>query len=139
MDNSFEIGDLKFKTRKLGAFQQFHILRRLSPVLGNLAPALAKLQGLSEEQLQKDQFELLAPIMDGISKLSESDSEKVLKDLLSAVEMQQSGNWAFLVKNDVLMFMNLDLSVLLQAAGRAFAFNMSGFFSAPRPDSVAAG
>lgn len=140
MDNSFSINGVSFKLNKLSAFKQFHIVRRLAPILGEMLPVLQKLQGLNKAESQSDQLALLEPIMKGLGGLSDADSDKVLLGLLSCVEMQQStGNWAFLVRNDQLMFGDLDLPVMLQAAGRAFAYNMAGFFSGLQPASPVAG
>ena len=110
----------------------------MAPILADMLPAakeIAKIQKQSKEVTEDEKFdqiaELAAPIMNGLSKLSEEDSEKVLIGLLSAVEIKQaSGNWARIANDNRMMFDNLDLSTLLQIAGRAFMFNLSGFFSA---------
>ncbi len=137
MANTFSIGEKQFKVGKIHAFKQFHIVRRIAPILGELMPIMAKLgkemknpDGLSQDE----QFEKLAviagPVMIGFSKLSDDDSNKVLLGLLSAVEMKmETGNYAKLSNGDTLMFDNLELPLLLQAAGRSFMFNMSGFFN----------
>lgn len=136
----FEVKGLKFKVHKISAFKQFHIVRRLAPILGELGPAMKKLQGLKGPDLEKNQFDLIQPVMNGISKLSDEDSNHVLLGLLEAAYMKQdSGNWANMVISGQLAFDNLDLGVLLQVAGRAFAFNLSGFFSEPQPGLPEAG
>ena len=92
--------------------------------------AKASKQQMSEDEQLDQSAKFIAPIMDGLAKLSDKDSEFVLYNLLSAVEINQGGVWARIVVNDNLMFQNLELPVLLQAAGRAFMFNMQGFFAA---------
>lgn len=139
VDREFQIGELSFKLRKIDAIKQFQIARRVAPLLSEIVPVMAKLSkaeknmdSLSEEQ-KLEQFTLIAqPVLKGISNLSDEDSDKLLYGLLSAVEMQQksSGNWAMISNGNQLMFQDLDLAVLLQAAGRAFMYNMSGFFGA---------
>ncbi len=139
-ERDFEIGGRKFKLCKIDAFKQFHIVRRLGPLLGELAPALgtfAKSKGqasfLSESEKLDEFAKLLTPLMTGLSKLTDEDANKVLFGLLSSVEIQQMpvGNWARLATDQAIMFSDLELPVLLQAAGRAFAYNLSGFFPAP--------
>ena len=85
---------------------------------------------LTEEQKLDQAVKFAGPIMNGLSKLSDKDSEIVLYGLLAAVEMKQAehGNWARLVNGDVLAFDTIELPVLLQAAGRSFMYNMAGFF-----------
>ncbi len=86
---------------------------------------------LSESE-KLDQFALIAsPLMTGLSKLSDEDSNKVLFGLLASVEVQQeAGNWARVSTDSMLMMQDMELPILLQVAGRAFMFNLAGFFAA---------
>lgn len=130
-ERDFEVGTRRFKLNKIDAFKQFHIARRLAPILGDLIPIAHKLSKLSKEQMEDDQFESIAPIMTGISKLSDEDANKVLLGLCSAAEMYQpvSNSWARVATESAgIMFHDLELNELLQIAGRAFMYNMSGFF-----------
>jgi hypothetical protein len=134
-DREFSIGGRDFKLCKIDAFKQFHIVRRIGPILSDILPALAdakKLQNsTSDEEKLVGLAKIAAPVMNGLSKLSDVDSELVLFGLLQAVEMKQSaGNWAKVSSNSMLMIQDLELPILLQLAGRAFVFNLSGFFSA---------
>lgn len=128
-DNNFAINGVNFKVHKIDAFKQFHIVRRMAPILADLIPVANKLSKMKDAG--DEQFEALAPIMNGLAKLTDEESNKVLIGLLSAIEMQQGegGPWARLVNGESLMFQNLELPVMLQAAGRAFMFNMAGFFA----------
>lgn len=135
MDNSFSIGERQFKLSKINAMKQYHIVRRIAPILGDMLPAMKDIakahdsKDMTEEQKLEKAVQFAGPIMTGISKLSDKDSEVVLYGLLAAVEIKQAeGNWAKIVVGDQLMFDNLDLPTMLQAAGRSFMFNMAGFF-----------
>ncbi len=135
--NDFQIGGRDFKLNKLDAFKQFHIVRRIGPLLSDLLPAmkgaqkLKNVEALSEDEKLDQMAKLAGPIMLGLSKLSDADADLVLFGLLSSVEMKQSqGNWAKVSTNSMLMLQDLELPVLLQIAGRAFMYNLSGFFGA---------
>lgn len=134
-NRDFKVGEREFKLKKLDAFKQFHIVRKVAPILVDLMPILGKIKQVKDEELsESDKFEKFAelamPLMTGLAKLSDEDSDKVLKGLLSVVEMkQEAGNYAFIVNDGQIMFANLELPVLLAAAGHSFMFNMSGFFS----------
>ncbi len=140
MDNSFTIGSASFKLSKINALKQFHIVRRVAPILSELFPALNKLSksnGTSEEEKLEQTAEFLSPVIEGLSKLSDKDSEFVLFQLLASVEMkQEAGNWARISNGEVMFFDNLDLPIMLQVAGRAFMYNMTGFFSAIQQNSA---
>lgn len=137
-DREFEIAGKKFKLNKIDALKQFHIVRRITPILSELLPALTSLakgnkspESLSQAKQMEYFSKIAAPIMNGLSKLTDEDADRVLFGLLSSVEIQQSaGNWARLATDSSLMFQDLELPVLIQGAGRAFAYNMAGFFAA---------
>jgi hypothetical protein len=138
-EREFSIGEHTFQLNKLNAFKQFHVVRRIAPILGklgNVLPELAKAaKKVSAEQSVDQKIEEMAkfvePIMNGLSSLSDADSEFVLLGLLSSVEVHQKqfNNWAKMATDKGLMFENFELPILLQCAGRAFMYNLSGFFA----------
>lgn len=133
-ERDFEIGAKKFKVNKINAFEQFHIVRRLAPILSDLIPIankMSKKNKAQEDQVDETDFEALGPIFMGIGKLSDEDANRVLLGLCSAIEMHQpkSNSWAYIVRGGNLMFSDFELPELLQLAGRAFQYNMAGFFS----------
>ena len=140
-DRDFEIGTRKFKLNKINAFRQFHIVRRIGPILSDLLPSMTTMKKVSSSselsEMEKfDEFaKIAAPLMTGLSKLSDKDADYVLFGLLSSVEiLQDTGNWAKVATDSMLMMQDMELPVLLQIAGRAFAFNLAGFFGElPRP------
>ncbi len=137
MDNAFEIGSSKFQLGKINAFKQFHIVRRMAPILAELAPAIgemskaSKLTSGTEVERFNEIAKFAAPLMNGLAKLSDEDANRILFGLLSSVEIQGVGGiWSKVANDTTLLFENLELPVLLQVAGRAFAYNMTGFFAA---------
>jgi len=143
-ERDFQVGDREFKLSKIDPFKQFHIVRRLGPILGDIIPVAQKIKGkLSGDSTgsEEDKFQAIAelakPVMDGISKLSDEDANRVLLGLLNSVEMKQQpkGNWARIARDENIMIQDLELPVLLQVAGRAFAYNLSSFFSIAHPAS----
>lgn len=140
MENSFEAGGRKFKIGKLDAFRQFHIVRRIGPLLAGMIPVFAEIKSAKVDDLPEEEKlaafgKIAEPIMGGLSKLSDADADYVLFRLLSVVEVQQPefNTWAKIANDSGLMIQDLELPLLLQAAARAFMFNLSGFFaSLPR-------
>lgn len=137
MDKEFKVGNRDFQLSKLDAFKQFHIVRRIGPLLSDLLPAMKGYTNVRDlSKLPQDkQLDLIAefasPIMEGLAKLSDEDADLVLYGLLESVEMKQtSGNWMRVSSGKMLMIQDFDLSVLLNLAGRAFIFNLANFFPA---------
>lgn len=136
MENKFSIGTRNFTLSKLDAFKQFHIVRRVGPILSDMLPHLAQLKSFREDLGDADKLvqmgKLASPILDGLSKLSDADADYVLHGLLAAVEVQQAaGNWArVFIPGTGMMINDLELPILMQVAGRSFVFNLAGFFAA---------
>ncbi len=138
-EREFSFGGREFKLCKIDAFKQFHIVRRIGPILSDLLPSLKDAKKLSSEKeiekLSEDEkldsiAKIAGPIMQGLSKLSDADSELVMFGLLSSVEVKQvTGNWAKVASGSMLMIQDLELPAMMQLAGRAFMYNLSGFFS----------
>lgn len=130
--NEFYIGGKSFTVNKLNAIQQYHVVRRMGPILSDLIPVIVKLSKEKTENNSDAQLEQVAefatPIMNGLSKLSDKDAEFVLFSLLSCVQIKDSDHWFYVSKDGMLMYKNLELPILLQLAGHAFMFNLSGFF-----------
>lgn len=134
-DREFLINGITFQLNRIDAMKQFHVVRRVGPILSELLPALKKISEKKGEEKPDESLEnisaFLTPIMNGLSLLNDNDAEFVLKSLLSAVEMKQpTGNFAKVSNGTMIMFSDLELPTLLQLAGRAFVYNLSGFFSA---------
>ncbi len=94
MENSFNIGEREFKLRKISPFIQFHMVRRLGPVLSDLAPALgeirkkcASIESMTEDQKLDAFAQVFAPLMMGMSKLNDKDADYVLHNLLNSAEI----------------------------------------------------
>jgi len=143
MDREFSFGGRNFKLSKIDAFKQLNIVRRITPILSELLPAfqqiglkggfakIGAIEALPENEKLEMVSKFLSPILTGMSKLSDEDTEKVLFGLLSSAEVQQAaGNWARVSTDKMLMIQDLELAAMLTIAGRAFMFNLSGFFSA---------
>jgi hypothetical protein len=134
-ERNFQINGKEFSLNKIDLFKQFHIARKIGPIIADLIPAAAKINKIiNENSTQEEQLAafapVLQPIMDGFAKLSEADANYVLMGLLEAIEIKQvTGNFAFVARNNVMMVQDIEMPEMLQLAGRALMYNMKGFFS----------
>lgn len=135
----FSVNGMEFQAQRLDAMKQFHIARRVAPILSEFLPVIQKMnqskldgEGMTEEEKFDRMLPILKPLIDGIMKLSDADSEFVIHALLTGVEIKQSGgNWARLSVGG-LISVPLDLPTMLQVAGQAFMWNLGGFINASR-------
>ena len=116
----FEIGSQNFRSTKLDAFKQFHLSRRLVPVVG----ALATLASSDSNDFNA----VVGPLSAAIASMPDADCDYILKTCLATVQIQQGSAWSPVMRGDVLMFETIDLSVMLQIAAKVIQDNLSGFF-----------
>ena len=142
MEAQFEIKGQKFSLKKVNALEQFHIARRLMPVLSEMLPGLGKLsknmkdlEKLTQEQQFDEISQAMSPAMNSLSKLNDKDSEYVLFGLLSCAQFHQAEHNLWLnIADKSGIKVPLEFPVLMQVAGRALMFNI-GDFLASRPRS----
>ncbi len=122
----FEIAGQQYRSGKMDAFRQFHVSRRLAPVLSGLAAsAAAGAGGDSDHEFAA----FLQPLVNGIASMSDADCDYVLHACLGVVKRQQGNAWApiFITQGNSLMFDDIDLAVMLQIASRVIQDNFGNF------------
>lgn len=120
----FELEGRTYRANKIDARSQFHIVRRLAPVLGEIAPAI---QGGKKEGL-----DALPALASAIAKLSDADADYCIFGLLKAIvrKQDQGLGWTPVSTENLLMYDDISMPIMLQLAFKAFSHNMSGFFAA---------
>lgn len=130
----FTIGSVVYQTRKLDAFKQLHIVRRLTPCLGALASLADNKARLTHDADGKvtgvdgDIGEVMRPLADAITSLKDEDVEYILNACLEAVERRQGSGWAKMRVNGVTMFEGLTLPAMLAIAYHVIRDNLTDFF-----------
>ncbi|GAC1042256.1 phage tail assembly chaperone [Rhizobium sp. No.120] len=103
----FPIKGFKYRSGTMDAMTQFHVVRRLGPVLGSL-------RGMLDNKLEDG----LALIADAISKMSDADTEYVINACMAVVQREQAGGtgwapiWSTQAKRP--MFDDIDMAVMIQ-------------------------
>jgi hypothetical protein len=130
--NDLTVNGLDYKFDKIPALAQFHIVRRLAPIIGELLGAVGpSLKGGKTEVNQDEMLKALVPITTALAKLSDEDADYIIFGLLKVVTRKQSGGgWAKIVTGSVLMFDDIDMKVMVQLAVKSFMVNLGGFITA---------
>ena len=116
MSIEFEVLGNQYRADKLSAFAQFHVSRRIAPLLPALVPVFLKI--VKDGGINKDLSglaELMQPFADGLAELSDEASEFVIATCLSVVKRRNGDTWASVWSSSgkCLMFDDLDLSSML--------------------------
>lgn len=143
------VGDYEYRIGRLPPFKQFHIARRLAPLLAAMskgavnafgeqqseAPALVVRAESSneqaEEQAQDSLIKFVQPIAEALASMSDADTEYVLNTCLAAVTRKQGERFAPVMVNARLMFQDIQLADMMQLTVAVVRENLGDFFPAP--------
>lgn len=135
MMREFEIGGRQYRVGMLNAFKQLHIVRRLTPCLGKLAPLFSS--GVSVKKnaegaitdIEGDFSQILGPLTDAVSTLQDDDLDYIVNACLEVTERRQTGGgWARVRTGSATMFDDLTLPALLQIVYNVCVESLADFF-----------
>lgn len=122
-----ELNGNTYRLRKLDAFGQFHVSRKIAPIIPTLIPMFLKISR-SGVSLDMEEFgELFQPFADGIASMPDEAAEYIMSTCLGAVQRQTSGAWANVWSSAGCMFDDMDLSVLMQLCFRVIKESLGPF------------
>lgn len=126
----FEVKGQQYRSGKLDAFKQFHLARRLMPVITAMS---------GKESLDGT----VSAVSTAIAGMSDTDCDYVLNACLAVVQRQQGQSWAkvFDDRSKSLMFDDIDMAGMLSIAQQVIQDNLGSFFQgglAPQAEAQAA-
>lgn len=111
----FDLGGHTYRIRKLPAMQQFHVHRRIAPLLPPLLPAFSTIvkqrkEGGNAMDFLESLAPLLQPVADALADLKDEHAEFVYGNCLSAVQRKDGKGWAniYILSTGSLMFQDID-------------------------------
>jgi hypothetical protein len=129
-----EVEGRQYRTGKLNAFKQFHLMRKLLPLFSGMGESLSQMPatvGSGEGQF----WHSLSPIAQAVADMSDDDSEWIIKTCLAAVTVFNGRNWVpVATPTGELMFEDIDLSQMLQLAFGVIQENLGNFFPGALPN-----
>lgn len=123
--NEFVIEGETYRAGKIPAMTQFHIARRLAPVLSRLPGLPGAEGGVSATALPA--------LAEAIAGLSDDDCEYVIGNCMGVVQRQSKGVWtpAWNATAKRAMYDDITMPVMLQIAMRVLMDALGGFLPAP--------
>lgn len=150
--SEFEINGIPYKSTKLNAKDQWHITRRLLPVLTGIRPLAiawaqaeiakneaekaetpeAKAKALAQEvEFAKTREEMLKGLAESLKQLSDEDSDFII-DLCMSKTMRNPGTGWVAIWNKAAgreMFPDIDMGLMLTVVGTIIQGEMANFFA----------
>lgn len=141
--SEFTLGEGTYRINKLNAFQQFHLSRKVAPIIPTLVPVFLKLQksakpkeGSDEQAAQNplsgdigSMAEMMQPFADAIAHMPDETAEFILSTCLSAVKRKQADGWfdVWSSNQNVCMFDDIDLGVMMKLSFRVIVESLGPF------------
>lgn len=128
----FELEGHTYRIGKLDAFKQFHVSRRIAPVIPRLVPAFMKMTAAGGAAQDMGAIsEALAPFADALAEMPDASAEYVIATCLSVVQRRQNSSWSpvWSVTGNTIMFDDMDLSTMLPLVVRVIKDNLGSFIS----------
>jgi hypothetical protein len=133
MNETVEVGGFSYRIGRIDARKQFHVSRRLMPLLARLGGAAAL-----KSQAGADGFtKFLGPLSEVLSKMSDEDVDYVLDACLSVCQrIQPNGQGApVMARGGGMMFNDIDMGQMVQLTVHVIRENLSGFFPGATAES----
>lgn len=127
----FEIKGITYRIGKMSVFQQFHLERKVAPLVPKLLPIFLKLQGAAQSAAEGETsnpltsdlagtVDMLSPFMEAIASMDDAQAEFILGTSLSVVSRKQGDTWSpiWSARGNVSMFDDIDMNDMLKMTYR---------------------
>lgn len=126
MDAEFEVAGHTYTVGKLNALTQFHVSRRLAPILAAMGVSLQSLQAGVQRDLS-DFASLLEPVTEMMAKMPEEDVNYVIFTCLGVVKRKVGERWAPVANGASLMYEDIDMLAMLRLVVEVVRSNLGAF------------
>ena len=127
MNNELEVDGKLYHIGKLNALQQFHVSRRLAPVLAAVGITLQSL-AQAKAGKQGDFTAAIGPAADVMAKMTDEEANYILFTCLSVVGRKDGDRRMMVCTRDGLMqYQDMDMPVMLRLVVAVLMENLGNF------------
>lgn len=129
-----EINGRTYTIKRLPAMQQFHVARRLAPIMAAFIDGIPSTSDVAGSLAGFD----LTKIGEEVASLSDKDAEYILNTCLSAVTYRDEENqrdFSVQVKPGIMRYDFIGLPEMLRLTGEVIKLNLGGFIPAAPSDT----
>lgn len=123
----FAIKGVQYRAGKMDAMAQFHVVRRLSPVIGGLRDMITRAVSGQEQDL----VAAVQPLAEAIAHMSDEDSEFIIGKCMSVTQRQESkgSGWANIWSENAKqpMFADIDMGAMIFVCVHVLKANLGPF------------
>lgn len=135
-ETEFEFGGEAYRIGVINAEEQFHIFRRLAPMVATMGVEMLRLlsrQQDTAEMSKTDWMVTVAPVIGEMARMPQEDVDYVIKHSLKVVRRRDGDMWAPLLNaSGSLMYQNLSMPAMLRLIFEVLRHNLDDFFPEPQ-------
>lgn len=121
--SDIEVNGNVYRIGRMDARKQFHVSRRLAPLLAGIGGAISGKKA--------DVTATFQPIAEALAQMSDEDTDYILDNCLAVVSRQQGNQFApVMARGGNMMFEDIDLPTMMQLTISVIRENLGGFFPA---------
>ena len=130
MATEIELQGHTYQIGRLAAMDQFHVARRLAPVIASMGLTVAALAAAGKAVKDDTSImSILGPVADVVARMSDEDTSMIIHKCLSVVKRLQSDNrYAPIQQGDLLRFNDIEMPTMLRLTVEVVKENLGGFF-----------
>lgn len=136
------IENVTYRIDKMPVRTQFHVLRKIGPLLTKLDKLpglfmLAQKTGMSKDELAMVLFNAISPMLNALADLPQEDADFVMDQCLLVVHRKDeaSGKFSPLFTGAMLMF-PMELPLMMTVVFEVLKHNYDNFFDLLAPDTA---
>lgn len=135
-----EIAGVSYEYGKLDARKQFHVARRLAPLMAELAKVALKEEPEEGKEISDEaSMGFFAALTEGLVALKEEDCDYIIDVCLKVCKRKHKQAWSAVMTSDGhLMFTDMELDALLGLSSRVIMDSLGSFFTGKGLSSLAA-
>jgi hypothetical protein len=127
-DGILELAGVEYRISRLNAFDQFDVARAIAPFVPALVPILKAFAAQGDDQQKMDSLIAASqPFLDTLARMPKADSRMVINTCLSVASRRQGNKWSPLMRDEQLMFSDIDLSTVLPLVVRVIRDSLGPF------------
>jgi hypothetical protein len=124
-----EVSGHIYQTRKMTPMTQFHVMRRIAPVIFALGESAS--DELLTQLAGSDLLKALEPVSNILATMPDNEVEYVLNTCLDHVDRKQQTGWAKIqAAGGAMMFSDIELSDMLKLSAAVVQDNLGNFLDA---------
>ncbi len=137
MSPDVTIGDNAYQIGKLPAMTQFHVVRRIGPVLATMGVSITEMAAAGKSMNDEaDMLTIMGTVSDVVAKMSNDDVEYVIYACLAVVRRRvpvPGGNDRYMnvLTGRSFQFQDIDMTVMMRLTVEVLRENLGGFFPMP--------